>query len=461
MVEVDGADQSGAAAGAAPPNGRHVFAPSRRPLPAAERAEGAWIFDTEGRRYLDAAGGAIVVGVGHGARDVVEAIAAQERRVAYVHRTAFSTHAVDAFADELAPLLPIDEPRIYPVSGGSEAVETALKMARAYHVARGEPSRVRVVSRRDSYHGSTVGALDASGREPLRRHYEPWLGRSVHVSPAYEYRCASSTHPTDCGRLLADELEETILREGAETIACFIAEPISGASLGAAVPTDDYWPAIAEVCRRHGVLLIADEVMTGFGRTGAWFGVDHWGVRPDILTAGKGVTSGYWPFGLAVASGAVYETIMSAGGFVHGFTFSHSAPGSAAARAVLRRLQEDGLVEASREKGDRLLGLLAAAIGDHPLVGDIRGRGLMVGVELVLDREARTPFPRTESIAERVVASALDEGLVLYSSTGCVDGTNGDLVMFGPPFVISDDELELAADATRRALDRVAAGVVG
>ncbi|HEX5950765.1 MAG TPA: aminotransferase class III-fold pyridoxal phosphate-dependent enzyme, partial [Actinomycetota bacterium] len=224
-----------------------------------------------------------------------------------------------------------------------------------------------------------------------------------------------------------------------------------GATLAATVPTDDYWPAVAEVCRRHGVLLIADEVMTGFGRTGRWFGLDHWGVRPDILTAGKGSTSGYWPFGFAAASAEVYETVKPKG-FVHGFTWSHNGVGAAVAHATLRRLREGDLVEASRSKGELLLKELSAELGDHPNVGDVRGIGLMVGIEPVADRGSKAPFPRSEKVTERIVAAARERGLLLYSSTGHVDGSDGDLVMFGAPFVLSDEERIFAVRVTREAI---------
>jgi adenosylmethionine-8-amino-7-oxononanoate aminotransferase len=233
-----------------------------------------------------------------------------------------------------------------------------------------------------------------------------------------------------------------------------VAEPVAGATLGAAVPPDDYWPAVAEVCREHGVLLIADEVMTGFGRTGTWFGCDHWDVRPDILAAGKGCSSGYWPLGLTICSGDVFDTVARTG-FVHGFTYSHSPVGAAVARAVLARLKEGSLVEASREKGERLLKELTAAIGEHPNVGDVRGLGLMIGVELVQDRASKQPFPRSARVVERVVVAAKDSGLLLYSSTGCADGTDGDLLMFGPPFVISAGELTEAAEKTAAALSEI------
>jgi adenosylmethionine-8-amino-7-oxononanoate aminotransferase len=422
-----------------------------RPLPRAVRAEGVWIKDAEGKRYLDAAGGAIVVSVGHGDRSLVDAMAEQSARTSYVHGMAFTTEALESYADAVAPVLPLNDPRIYPVSGGSEAVETAIKLARAFHLARGEDSRTLVIGRRASYHGSTLGALDVGGKEGLRRPYAPWLGRFRHVEAAYEYRCTMPEHPNACGSAHAAALESVILEAGPGNVAAFIAEPVSGATLGAAVPTDDYWPAIAEVCTRHGVLLIADEVMTGFGRTGRWFGGDHWGVRPDVLTAGKGSTSGYFPFGFAACSGEVFETVRETG-FVHGFTWSHNGVGAAVAHAMLRRLIEDGLVEASTRQGERLLKALTAALEPDPAVGDVRGIGLMIGIELVADRTTKAPFPRTRRVTEEVVGVARDAGLLLYSSTGHVNGVDGDLLMLGPPFVISDAECDLVVERTAAAI---------
>ncbi len=422
-----------------------------RDLPAVARAEGSVIWDTEGRRYLDAAGGAIVVGIGHGDHDVVQAMASQARSIAYAHGTQFTSEALEAYGAELAQVLPMADARIYPVSGGSEAMETALKLARAYHLARGEPARDKVIARWGSYHGNTLGALDASGRQPLRGPYVPWLGRALHVPAPYEYRCPNPAHPEACAAWHADVLERQVQETGPETVACFVAEPVIGATLGAAVPPDDYWPAIQEVCGRHGILLVVDEVMTGFGRTGHWFGSDHWRVRPDILVAGKGASSGYWPLGLTACSGEVFDAVVEAG-FVHGFTHSHSVVGAAVGRAVLAKLKEGSLVEASREKGELLLKELTAALSDDPHAGDIRGLGLMVGIELVDDRETKRPFPRSAKAAERVIAVAREAGLLLYPSTGCADGTDGDLVMLGPPFVITDAELGEAVDKTREAV---------
>ncbi len=424
-----------------------------RVLPTAVAAEGAWITDAEGKRYLDGAGGAIVVGVGHGDRALIDAATEQLAKMQYVHGTAFTTEAAERYAAEVAELLPMDDARIYPVSGGSEAVETAIKMARSYHLARKDPSRAVVIARRSSYHGNTLGALDASGKEPLRKPYTPWLGRFLHAPAAYEYRCGNPQHPNACGGWHARELERMIEGHGPGTIAAFIAEPVAGATLGAAVPADDYWSSVTEVCRRHGVLVIADEVMTGFGRTGSWFACEHWDVRPDILAAGKGTTSGYVPFGFAAASGEVFDQIARRG-FTHGFTWSHNGLGAAVGRATIRRLQEGGLVARSAELGTWILGRLSDGLADLP-VGDVRGLGLLIGIELVQDRETKEPFPRPRKVAEQVLATARDEGLLLYSSTGHVDGTNGDLIVLGPPFTLSDEEAELLVERTVAAIRSV------
>lgn len=431
--------------------------------PVAVEAHGSTIRDAAGRTYLDAAGGAIVVNVGHGRQEVAAAMADQAARLAYAHGSAFTTEPLEAYARDIGPLLPLDEPAIYPVSGGSEAIETALKLARAYHLARGEADRLTVFARWGSYHGNTLGALDLSGRRPLRRPYEPWLGRFRHLSAAYPYRAGDpGANALGDATELALELDRAIEGAGPRSVAAFVAEPIVGATLGAVVPPDGYWPAIAEVCRRHGVLLIADEVMTGFGRTGRWFGLDHWGVRPDLLVAAKGATSGYWPYGFVAASARVHDTVTARGaGFVHGFTYSHAPVGAAVAREVLRILRDESLVEASAAKGERLLALLHGRLDETPTVGDIRGRGLLVGVELVADRETRRPYPRAARLTESVVRGARDRGVLVYSGTGGADGTDGDMILLGPPFIVSDDELERIASVLGDAIDEAAAGLEG
>jgi hypothetical protein len=429
-------------------------------LPVAARAEGATIWDTDGRAYLDAAGGAIVVNVGHGRQSIVEAMRSQAAAFTYVHGTTFTNEPLEKYARAVGPYLPVDDPAIYPVSGGSEAIESCLKLVRAYHLARREPDRTVVIARYGSYHGNSMGALDLSGREPLRRPYEPWLGRFQHVSAAYPYRGGeAAAHALGDTQSLVEELERTIAEAGEGRVAAFVAEPIVGATLGAVALPDDYWPAVAEVCRRHGMLLVADEVMTGFGRTGRWFGLDHWGVRADVMAAAKGVAAGYFPFALAVASGEVYETITAGGGFVHGFTYSHSPVGAAVAGEVLRILETENLVEASRTKGDRLRSLLQARLGGHPNVGDIRGRGLMVGVELVADRATRAAFPRKARMIETVMAHARAGGVLLYHGTGNADGTNGDTVLLGPPFVTTEAELTKISEGLGDAVEAAAAEV--
>jgi hypothetical protein len=426
------------------------------------RAEGCTIWDADGRAYLDAAGGAVVVNVGHGRQSVANAMERQARAFTYVHGTTFTSEPLEAYARAVGRYLPVEDPAIYPVSGGSEAIESCLKLVRAYHLARREPDRTVVIARWGSYHGNSLGALDLSGREPLRGPYEPWLGRFHHVSAAYPYRGgeAAAHALADVGELIA-ELEAAIAEAGPGRVAAFVAEPIVGATLGAVVPPDGYWPAVAGVCRRHGILLVADEVMTGFGRTGRWFGLDHWGVRADVMAAAKGVAGGYFPLGLAVASGHVYETVTAGGGFVHGFTYSHSPVGAAVAAEVLRILETEDLVTASATKGERLLALLADRLGRHPNVGEIRGRGLLVGLELVADRATRRPFPRSAHLIENVMSHARAAGLLTYHGTGNADGTNGDTVLLGPPFVVTDGELLQIADTLAAAVDRAAAEVSG
>jgi len=435
-----------------------VFRRSLDPdLPVAVSAYGSTIRDAAGREYLDAAGGAIVVNVGHGRSEIARTMADQAARLAYAHGSAFTTEPLEAYARDVGRYLPVDDPSIYPVSGGSEAIETALKLARAYHLARGETGRWIVFSRWGSYHGNTLGALDLSGRRPLRRPYEGWLGRFRHVSAAYPYRAGEpNAQALGSADELAAELERAIETAEPDSVAAFVGEPIVGATLGAVAPPDGYWEAIADVCRRHGVLLIADEVMTGFGRTGRWFGMDHWTVRPDILVAAKGATSGYWPFGFVAASGEVHDTVTMAGPFVHGFTYSHSPVGAVAAREVLRILDSEGLVDASAVKGERLRTSLAARLAGHPIVGDVRGRGLLVGVELVADPATHAPFPRAARVSESIVRAARDRGLLVYSGTGSANGVDGDLILLGPPFVVTDEELTQIVDVLRDTVDSVA-----
>jgi adenosylmethionine-8-amino-7-oxononanoate aminotransferase len=440
-------------------NGRVFRRSAAADPPVASEGQGATIRDTAGRTYLDAAGGAIVVNVGHGRRSIADVMADQAARLSYAHGSVFTTEPLEAYAEEVGRHLPVAGPAIYPVSGGSEAIETALKLARAYHLANGEPGREIVISRWGSYHGNTLGALDLSGRPPLRRPYEPWLGRFRHVSAAYPYGAdRPGSHALADGPALAAELEAAIITAGPGTVAAFVAEPIVGATLAAAVPPEDYWPRIAEVCARHGVLLIVDEVMTGFGRTGRWFASDHWGLQPDMLVAAKGATSGYWPFGFVAASDEIHAAVTGAGAFVHGFTYSHQPVAAAVAREVLRILEAEDLVAASATKGVRLRELVSKALDGHPSLGEVRGRGLMVGVELVADRAVRVPFPRAAGITEAVVRGARERGVLVYSGTGNADGTNGDTILLGPPFIVTEEEMRRIAAVLAEAVDAATSG---
>ena len=277
---------------------------------------------------------------------------------------------------------------------------------------------------------------DASDRSSLKAGYEPWLGQTVRVPLANPYRDAMT------GADHAEVLDRTIREVGVERVAAFLAEPVAGATLGAVVPPDDYWPAVVAVCRRHGVLVIADEVMTGFGRTGRWFGVDHWGVRPDILTSGKGASSGYWPLGLMVAAGALYDAVTDAATYAHGFTWSHHAVGAAVTGAVIDIIEREGLVERAARLGDEVHQRLSAELGDHTNVGQVRGLGLLRAVELVADRSTKEPFDRADRVAERIVAAAFERGLTIYPCASAVDGRVGDAVLLGPPLSVTDAELD-------------------
>lgn len=421
-------------------------------LPRAARAHGCWVTDTAGNRYLDGSSGALVVNVGHDDSLITSAIRRQLDSISYAHPTAFGSDVTDAYADQLATRLPMEDPAIYPVSGGSEAVETALKVARAYHLAKGHPERSIVIGRELSYHGNTRGALDVSGRDSLRAPYLPWLGLSSHVPGVLEYRCPNPNHPNNCALWHATLLDGEIERLGADRVAAFIAEPVGGAASGAAVPPARYWEEISAVCKRHGVLLIADEVMTGFGRTGAWFASTALGLRPDIMTMAKGASGGYWPLGVCAFSGAIAMTLRESG-LTHGFTFSHHIVGAAAGTAVIKRIDQLGLCERAQKMGAVLENSLRAEIGEHPLVGDIRGIGLLWAIELVSDRSARRPFPLAEGMAGRLANRARDHGLVVYPSTGSAGSGQGDLIMVGPPLIIREEEIEVLVTLLSAALD--------
>jgi len=415
--------------------------PLGREMPAIERGAGAELWDRSGKRYLDGSGGAVVVNIGHGRGEVASAMALQAGAAAYVHGTHFTSDVLEEYARRLAAHAPGDCNRLYLVSGGSEANETAVKLARAYHLASGQASRHKVVHRSVSYHGNTLATLSLSGRPNLQAPYKPMLSTTPETPAPFCYHCPLGKTFPECSVACVDELEAVIRREGPETVSAFVAEPILGASAGAAAPPEDYARRAREICSRHGVLYIDDEVMTGFGRTGRWFGIEWSGIAPDIVTCGKGMSGGYMPVGGVLASERIVEALAKSGGFTHGFTFSHNPVTAAACLATLEILERERLVERSRMLGETLLARLAR-LGEHPHVGEVRGRGLMTGVEIVADKAARRPFPRSERKAESVGLRCFEAGLVSYPSGGCATGTDGDVVMLAPPFVVSEAQIE-------------------
>ncbi len=429
----------------------------RKSFPRAVRGEGCYLFTADGKKYLDAAGGAAVVSIGHGVAAIGEAMAAQARRLAFVHSSQFHAEPAERLAERLRQLAPGDFPqtgRVFFTCGGSEATETALKLSRQYFIERGEPQRTRMVARWQSYHGSTLGALAVSGNIKRRALYQPLLADWGHIPPCYCYRCPLGLTYPYCHVACADELEKFIHQVGPETVAAFIVEPVVGATLGAAVPPEGYLQRIAEICRRYGILFVADEVMTGMGRTGKTFGVEHWGVVPDIILVGKGVASGYAPLGAVLVSGAIAETLArGSGSFEHGFTYSAQAVATAAGLAVLDHLEQNHLFERVAPAGAQLLQALAS-LKRLPVVGDIRGRGLLVGVELVKDAATREPFPPELKLAERIYRAALEEGVLTYPIQGCVDGERGDHILLAPPYIVSGQEIVEIAGALEKAIAR-------
>ncbi|MBI2154946.1 MAG: aspartate aminotransferase family protein [Candidatus Rokubacteria bacterium] len=408
--------------------------------PEIVRGEGVYLYDREGRRYLDGSSGAIVVTVGHGVPEIAEAIREQAGRLAYVHGTEFTSTPMEELAALLTPRAPVDDARLFLVAGGSEATETAIKLARQYHVARDEPGRYKIVFRWPSYHGATLGALSISGRPSLRTAFAPLLHEMPGIPAPYAYRCALPGCGPACSLECARALETTLKAEGPDTVAAFIAEPVIGASAGAVVPPPEYYHLVREICDRYGVLFIADEVMTGMGRTGKWFGIEHWGVRPDVITTGKGLTSGYLPGGAVLVKGEIVEALKAGGGFHHGFTYSHHPVVAAVGLAVVRYVERHGLVERARVQGAYLQQRLQRLL-DLPAVGDVRGLGLMAAVELVQDRKSKAPYPADARLAQTVQAEALRRGVNVYASGGQVDGA-GDLVMVGPPLTIEREQID-------------------
>jgi adenosylmethionine-8-amino-7-oxononanoate aminotransferase len=428
-------------------------------FPSAIRGEGVYLWDSEGKRYLDFSGSAAVNFIGHGVQQISAAMAEQSRQLEFVHTSQFTTPVAEEYAQELLRFAGENfrGGAVYFTCGGSESVETALKLARQYQVEIGQTKRYQVLSRRQSYHGSTLGALSVSGNKRRREIYLPMIREFAHVGVPYCYRCAYDC--TDgcrsCGQEYAVELEKAVESAKGEA-AAFIFEPVSGATLGAVVPPPGYLQKIAEVCPRNGLLLVADEVMTGMGRTGRNFAVEHWGVAPDILVAAKGLSSGYAPLGAVLATKRVVDGLAS-GSFLHGFTYNAHPVSLAAGRAVLQHLQREKLVQAADLGHEgaiaaKLQGTLARLL-DLKGVGDVRGIGLLWGVEFVSDKRSKLPFPPERNFAVRVTASALKRGLLVYPIQGCVDGVSGDHLLIAPPAVITAEQIDWSVQQLGEAIE--------
>ncbi len=427
-----------------------------QPLPTIVRGEGVWLFDDRGRRYLDASGGAMVTNIGQGVGEVAEAIRRQAATLAYVNGTAFTNEPVEELAELLARKAPGALDRVYFLSSGSEAVEAALKLARQYHVERGEPARRVVIAQQPGYHGNTMLALSASARGHYKTMFAPWMMDVVMIDAPYPYR----TIPDP------DALERAIRTAGPENVAAFIAEPVGGSSTGASFPDPGYFARIREVCDRYGVLFVCDEVLTGAGRTGKYFAIEHFRaadgtpVVPDVITMGKGLNGGYAPLSALITSRRIVDTFASSGAFMHAQTYSHHPVSAAAALAVQRYIDERDLVRRAetvgRRLGERLVRLSESTSPGAGLIGNVRGVGMLWAIEFVADRTTKEPFPRDRKLAEGVVATARDNGLVVWPNVGHADGKNGDLIVIAPAFTIEENDIDELIDRLSKTLDQTA-----
>lgn len=438
----------------------HVFQRyMRKPYPVAVAGDGPYIIDRDGRRYLDAASGAGVSSLGYSDAAVADAIARQARQLAYVYNAYFTTEPAEKLAQALVEMTPAGLDWVFFGSGGSESMDGALKMALQFHIDNGQPSRRRFIARRQSYHGCAMGGLAVSGNVIRRMLFEDVLMPAEFVSPCYAYReQRAGESDADYVRRLALELEQTILRVGPHTVAAFVAEPVVGATNGAVPALPGYFKAVKAVLDRYGILLIADEILTGSGRTGTYLSIEQDGVTPDLVTLAKGLGAGYLPISAILVSGRIFDTLADRRGyFIHGHTYNASATPCAAALAVITQIRERGLLERVQVQGARLRGALAQRLGAHPHVGDIRGRGLLLGLELVRDRETKSTFDPTRMLWAGVQQQAMQRGLICYPMGGTADGMNGDHILLAPPFIIDDGHIEEIVDKLAQSIDAAVA----
>lgn len=436
----------------------HIFPRhTRSNLPVAVRGEGSYIFDDSGKSYLDASGGAAVSCLGHAHPTVIKALHRQLDELTYAHTSFFTSEQAEKLAHRLCLEAPKGIDRVYLVSGGSEAVEAALKLARQYYVEKGEPNRKTIIARQQSYHGNTLGALAAGGNKWRRDQFSPLLIDTHHIAPCFAYRGKNeSENDFEYGQRVANELELKLLELGPETVMAFIAEPVVGATAGAVTAVDGYFRRIREICDKYGVLLVLDEVMCGMGRTGYLYACEHDETRPDIICIAKGLGAGYQPIGAMLCSSAIYAVLENGSGFFqHGHTYLGHPMAAAAANAVLEVLIDQNLLSDVIPKGDALEDLLNANFNQHPHIGDIRGRGLFRAIELVEDRATKAPFDPELKLASKIKKSAQNNGLLCYPMSGTIDGKLGDHVLLAPPFVISNNELDELVHKLSVTIDQV------
>ena len=437
----------------------HVF-PRRSDsqLPTAVAGEGCWLIDSSGQRYLDASGGAAVSCLGHSAKPVLDAICQQLQQLAYAHTSFFTTEPAEQLADLLIQHASGELDRVYFVSGGSEAMEASLKLCRQYFLEINQPQRSHVIARRQSYHGNTLGALSAGGNQWRRQPFEPLLSNGVsHIAPCCHYRDAEPGESLEeYGLRVANELEAEILRIGPERVAAFLAEPVVGATLGAVAPVPGYFQRIREICDQYGVLLVLDEVMCGMGRTGSLFACEQEGIAPDVLCIAKGLGAGLQPIGAMLCTGTIYQAIAEGSGFFqHGHTYQGHPTACAAGIAVLKTMLEQNLPEQVKEKGSCLRQALQQQFAEHPNVGDVRGRGLFLGIELVQDKQTKEPLNPNFNLPEQIRHTAMQHGLLCYPMGGTIDGRRGHHILLAPPFIINDAELELIVERLSSTLNEI------
>jgi len=431
-----------------------------REYPVAVGGDGPYVIDAAGRRYLDAASGAGVSCLGHSATRVADAIAAQAHTMPYLYNAYFTTDAVERFAEALVAATPAGLDWVYPGSGGSESMDGALKLALQFHNENGEPGRTRFISRRQSYHGCTIGALGVSGNLIRRSLFEGFLPPHHFVSPCYAYREQSSGETeAEYVRRLADELEDAIIQIGPENVAGFVAETVVGATAGCIPPVPGYFQAIQAVCQKYGVLLILDEILAGAGRCGTYLACEQDGVVPDIAVVAKGLGAGYQPLSAILVSDRIVATLAGGRGFFfHGHTYNCHATAAAAGLAVLQEIEEQDLLANVRRQGELLRDSLTDKFNQHPHIGDVRGRGLLLGIELVADRESKEPFAPERMVWNAIQTAAMDSGLLCYPGFGTVDGTQGDHILLAPPFIITEAQVGEIVDKLASAIDRAIAG---